>query len=183
MGSLLGCRLWGRTESDTTEATQQQPQWLSIAFMIKHFILIIALRPCVTLLPLICSVTQAILPSLLQPDFLPSVPGTHWSPLPSGHLLPAPPPDPPQLPAQLLTHYPLGLQLKSRLLRSFWASLVAQWVKNPEAFPRLPLPTPCILCFSTLLISFITQTTIYHLCTYFCLVVLVSTTKMSFTSH
>ena len=27
-GSLVGCRLWGRTESDTTEATQQQ-QWLS----------------------------------------------------------------------------------------------------------------------------------------------------------
>ena len=26
MGSLLGCRLWGRTESDTTEATQQQQQ-------------------------------------------------------------------------------------------------------------------------------------------------------------
>ena len=25
-GSLLGCRLWGRTESDTTEATQQQQQ-------------------------------------------------------------------------------------------------------------------------------------------------------------
>ena len=25
-GSLAGCRLWGRTESDTTEATQQQ-QW------------------------------------------------------------------------------------------------------------------------------------------------------------
>ena len=24
-GSLVGCRLWGRTESDTTEATQQQP--------------------------------------------------------------------------------------------------------------------------------------------------------------
>ena len=24
--SLVGCRLWGRTESDTTEATQQQPQ-------------------------------------------------------------------------------------------------------------------------------------------------------------
>ena len=23
-GSLVGCRLWGRTESDTTEATQQQ---------------------------------------------------------------------------------------------------------------------------------------------------------------
>ena len=25
-GSLLGCRLWGRTESDTTEVTQQQQQ-------------------------------------------------------------------------------------------------------------------------------------------------------------
>ena len=23
-GSLVGCHLWGRTESDTTEATQQQ---------------------------------------------------------------------------------------------------------------------------------------------------------------
>ena len=27
-GSLVGCRLWGRTESDTTEATQQQQQVL-----------------------------------------------------------------------------------------------------------------------------------------------------------
>ena len=26
LGSLLGCRLWGRTESDTTEVTQQQQQ-------------------------------------------------------------------------------------------------------------------------------------------------------------
>ena len=25
-GSLVGCRLWGRAESDTTEATQQQQQ-------------------------------------------------------------------------------------------------------------------------------------------------------------
>ena len=25
-GSLVGCRLWGRTESDTTEATKQQQQ-------------------------------------------------------------------------------------------------------------------------------------------------------------
>ena len=24
--SVVGCRLWGRTESDTTEATQQQQQ-------------------------------------------------------------------------------------------------------------------------------------------------------------
>ena len=28
-GSLVGCRLWGRTESDTTEATQQQQQLTS----------------------------------------------------------------------------------------------------------------------------------------------------------
>ena len=27
-GRLVGCRLWGRTESDTTEATQQQQQYL-----------------------------------------------------------------------------------------------------------------------------------------------------------
>ena len=26
MGSLVGCCLWGRTESDSTEATQQQQQ-------------------------------------------------------------------------------------------------------------------------------------------------------------
>ena len=26
MGGLVGCRLWGRTESDTTDATQQQQQ-------------------------------------------------------------------------------------------------------------------------------------------------------------
>ena len=26
MGSLVGCHLWGRTESDTTEAMQQQQQ-------------------------------------------------------------------------------------------------------------------------------------------------------------
>ena len=25
-GSLMGCRLWGRTESDTTEVTEQQQQ-------------------------------------------------------------------------------------------------------------------------------------------------------------
>ena len=25
-GSLVGCRLWGHTESDTTEATRQQQQ-------------------------------------------------------------------------------------------------------------------------------------------------------------
>ena len=29
-GSLVGCHLWGRTESDTTEATQQQQQKLPL---------------------------------------------------------------------------------------------------------------------------------------------------------
>ena len=31
-GSLLGCHLWGRTESDTTEVTQQQQQQQQNAF-------------------------------------------------------------------------------------------------------------------------------------------------------
>ena len=35
LGSLVGCRLWGRTESDTTEVTQQQqPQSLNDSLMI-----------------------------------------------------------------------------------------------------------------------------------------------------
>ena len=29
-GSLVGCRLWGRAESDTTEATEQQQQQQSL---------------------------------------------------------------------------------------------------------------------------------------------------------
>ena len=29
-GSLAGCRLWGCTELDTTEVTQQQQQWARI---------------------------------------------------------------------------------------------------------------------------------------------------------
>ena len=56
MGSRVGCHLWGRTESDTTEATQQQQQqayldhlflyelWLIISFeQLVHFIQIIKL--------------------------------------------------------------------------------------------------------------------------------------------
>ena len=37
--SLLGCHLWGRTETDTTEATQQQQQQhgLSIAYTLPYF--------------------------------------------------------------------------------------------------------------------------------------------------
>ena len=33
-GSLVGCRLWGHTESDTTEVTQQQQQHSFILFTI-----------------------------------------------------------------------------------------------------------------------------------------------------
>ena len=36
-GSLVGCHLWGRTESDTTEATQQQKaQYTKIAQFVKN---------------------------------------------------------------------------------------------------------------------------------------------------
>ena len=39
-GSLEGCHLWGRTESDTTEATQQQQQadlWASqVVLVVKN---------------------------------------------------------------------------------------------------------------------------------------------------
>ena len=36
MGSLVGCCLWGRTESDMTEATQQQQQHSFIHSFSKH---------------------------------------------------------------------------------------------------------------------------------------------------
>ena len=36
MGSLVGCRLWGRTESDTTEATQQQQHSASGASLVAQ---------------------------------------------------------------------------------------------------------------------------------------------------
>ena len=36
-GSLVGCRLWGCTESDTTEATQQQQQDHSFADRCRLF--------------------------------------------------------------------------------------------------------------------------------------------------
>ena len=38
-GSLVGCRLWGRTELDTTEATQQQQQQCSIVYMYRCFLI------------------------------------------------------------------------------------------------------------------------------------------------
>ena len=35
-GSLVGCRLWGRTELDTTEVTQQQQQQQSLQEKLLH---------------------------------------------------------------------------------------------------------------------------------------------------
>ena len=35
-GSLVGCRLWGRAGSDTTEATQQQQQLLVTGIITQH---------------------------------------------------------------------------------------------------------------------------------------------------
>ena len=34
---LVGCRLWGHTESDTTEATQQQQSAQATFFTTEHF--------------------------------------------------------------------------------------------------------------------------------------------------
>ena len=36
--SLVGCRLWGRTEPDTTEATQQQQQVVLRASLVAHMV-------------------------------------------------------------------------------------------------------------------------------------------------
>ena len=36
-GSLVGCRLWGRTELDTTEATQQQQQHTVLSTIVTMF--------------------------------------------------------------------------------------------------------------------------------------------------
>ena len=37
-GSLVGCRLWGRTESDTTEATWQQQQQHYAAIYVAYIL-------------------------------------------------------------------------------------------------------------------------------------------------
>ena len=47
-GSLVGCRLWGRTESNTTEATQQQQQYSSNSgiFSLLQYCLWKPVSPC-----------------------------------------------------------------------------------------------------------------------------------------
>ena len=39
-GEPVGCRLWGRTESDTTEATQQQQQYFSVQMYSVVFVFV-----------------------------------------------------------------------------------------------------------------------------------------------
>ena len=62
-GSLVGCRLWGRTESDTTEATQQQQQQRSFPSSLLSYDLAV------------CSVTSvtsdSLRPHRRQPTRLP----------------------------------------------------------------------------------------------------------------
>ena len=49
-GSLVGCRLWGRTESDTTEVTQQQQQQqpcvpaVSLLYFLRYYTIRVATR-------------------------------------------------------------------------------------------------------------------------------------------
>ena len=50
-GSLVGCHLWGRTESDTTEATQQQQHRFNTDFwnlvvMFLHFLSVLISQQC-----------------------------------------------------------------------------------------------------------------------------------------
>ena len=44
-GSLVGCRLWGRTESDTTKATQQQHQQSGAHRIAPYHFLVVWLWP------------------------------------------------------------------------------------------------------------------------------------------
>ena len=62
-GSLVGCSLWGHTESDTTEVTQQQG-WSSFChFTLKHFFFNVFI---------ICVLSP------LQNTFIMSLPGGRW---------------------------------------------------------------------------------------------------------
>ena len=48
--SLVGCHLWGRTESDTTEATQQQQQQCWVFITAKVFLQLLRVGPILQLL-------------------------------------------------------------------------------------------------------------------------------------
>ena len=66
-GSLAGCRLWGRTESDTTEATYQQQQHsTSIPFWKSFWISPTCLEPWTLLVSLFQSPNLLIFPKLIS---------------------------------------------------------------------------------------------------------------------
>ena len=47
-GSLVGCHLWGRTESETHEATQQQQQLSNHLNLCHHLLLLLSIFPSIT---------------------------------------------------------------------------------------------------------------------------------------
>ena len=51
-GSLVGCHLWGRRESDTTEVTQQQQQWQKESSNYCTYQLLLAYNLCFQLSPM-----------------------------------------------------------------------------------------------------------------------------------
>ena len=74
-GSLVGCRLWGRTESDTTEATQQQQQVVTELWMssLRHT----ANSRWLSISPMVMRVST----SLSTHPALPSSPTSHAKPV------------------------------------------------------------------------------------------------------
>ena len=61
-GSLVGCHLWGRTESDMTGATQKQQQLLHNCVACESFLLVLPVmkgRPRETNVPTVTSVAAA----------------------------------------------------------------------------------------------------------------------------
>ena len=88
-GSLVGCLLWGRTQSDTTEATQQQQQqcFMRAVVVVSHSVVSHSLQPmdwvAVSPSPGVCSDSiESVMPSiypilcrplLLLPSIFPSI--------------------------------------------------------------------------------------------------------------
>ena len=72
-GSLVGCRLWGRTESDTTEVTQQQQQqqlqfskWPMVAGLQPHNSVLFPLRLEAEAVSCLRNLWVALSPGLLK---------------------------------------------------------------------------------------------------------------------
>ena len=68
-GSLVGCRLWGRTESDTTDATWQQQQYSCV--WMDH---VLFLHPSVELLLTTVSDAAMNMGATYLSEFLLSIP-------------------------------------------------------------------------------------------------------------